>query len=62
MLTINVSIPNLMVALFVQIQSKQFLKGSLYRDPTLLGILQLLIRWLVGRTCDVATICEIRSV
>ena len=43
----------------MQIQSQQFLKESLDPDPPLLGTI---IAYPLASTCDVATICEIRSV
>jgi len=44
---------------FVQIQSQQFLKGSRAPDLALLGTI---IAHPLASSCDVATICEIRSV
>ena len=43
----------------MQIQSQQFLKRSRAPDPALLGTI---IAHPLASTCDVATICEIRSV
>ena len=60
MLAINVQILNPMSPFyFVQIQSQQFLKGSLDPDPAFLGTI---IARPLASTCDVATICEIKSV